>query len=166
MALADDLLDQGRRLAALGTGRPRQADLRRAVSSAYYALFHLLVQDAARRISPGNSALLAQQVARAFAHGEMKQACNSVAGNASVVLLAVQPLGFSEDLRFVAREFVTLQEKRHDADYDMTQTYTRIDVLDVITRTQTAFSTWNRIRQRAEADIFCAALLLHRSWGK
>jgi hypothetical protein len=47
----EDLLEQARVLAKLDTrGKPRQANLRRAVSSLYYALFHFLVERACRAI--------------------------------------------------------------------------------------------------------------------
>ena len=42
MSLHADLLDQAEQLAQLDPRRPKQANLRRAISSAYYALFHLL----------------------------------------------------------------------------------------------------------------------------
>ncbi len=42
MSLHADLLDPAEQLAQLDPRRPKQANLRRAVSSAYYALFHLL----------------------------------------------------------------------------------------------------------------------------
>ena len=48
MSLHGDLLDQASRLAVQEPRRPRQASLRRAVSAAYYALFHLLVDAATR----------------------------------------------------------------------------------------------------------------------
>ena len=53
MSLHDDLLGQARQLAAKEPKRPLQASLRRAVSASYYALFHLLVYHAARRMFPG-----------------------------------------------------------------------------------------------------------------
>ena len=47
----EHLLDQAERLAATGTGAPRQTNLRRAISAAYYAVFHRTLVDAfARRI--------------------------------------------------------------------------------------------------------------------
>jgi uncharacterized protein (UPF0332 family) len=46
MALAEDLLEQARHLAKREPKRPKQASLRRAVSAAYYSLFHLLVSSA------------------------------------------------------------------------------------------------------------------------
>jgi hypothetical protein len=48
MSLHMDLLQQARRLARLDPNRPRQANLRRAVSAAYYALFHYLIDQACR----------------------------------------------------------------------------------------------------------------------
>jgi hypothetical protein len=40
MSLHADLLEQAEHLAQLDPTRPKQANLRRAVSSAYYALIH------------------------------------------------------------------------------------------------------------------------------
>ena len=46
----DELLEQARRLALLDRRRPKQANLRRAVSAAYYSLFHFLVDESCRGI--------------------------------------------------------------------------------------------------------------------
>ncbi len=46
MAYPDDLLEQAQHLAQREPKRPKQASLRRAISSAYYALFHLLISEA------------------------------------------------------------------------------------------------------------------------
>ena len=46
MAYANDLLELAQHLAKLDSENPRQACLRRAVSTAYYALFHLLIAEA------------------------------------------------------------------------------------------------------------------------
>lgn len=46
MSLQGDLLDQAKQLAQLDLRRPKQANLRRAVSSACYGLFHLLTSEA------------------------------------------------------------------------------------------------------------------------
>ena len=44
----DHLLEQADRLmASTGRGAPRQADLRRAISNAYYGVFHAVVTEAA-----------------------------------------------------------------------------------------------------------------------
>mgnify|MGYP000964758470 CR=1 FL=1 len=46
MSLHEDLLVHAEKLLTLDRTRPRQANLRRAVSAAYYALFRLLIQEA------------------------------------------------------------------------------------------------------------------------
>jgi hypothetical protein len=45
VGLAHDLLQQANHLATYEGANPSQASLRRAVSTAYYALFHLLIED-------------------------------------------------------------------------------------------------------------------------
>jgi uncharacterized protein (UPF0332 family) len=45
MPYCDDLLEQALHLAKREKKKPRQASLRRAVSTAYYALFHLLIHE-------------------------------------------------------------------------------------------------------------------------
>jgi hypothetical protein len=70
MGLAQDLLQQADHLAAYEGANPSQASLRRAVSTAYYALFHLLVEEAGQRWSGSSEARTGME--RAFQHGPMK----------------------------------------------------------------------------------------------
>jgi hypothetical protein len=53
MSLPDDLLEQAGHLASRERTKPKQASLRRAISVSYYAVFHLLVDDATKLILPG-----------------------------------------------------------------------------------------------------------------
>ena len=72
MPFAHDLLEQSRHLANRERKKPKQASLRRAVSTAYYALFHLLASEAAKnwkRPAERNT------VARMFDHGPMGRGC-------------------------------------------------------------------------------------------
>src|SRR5579863_5131621 len=71
MALASDLLEQAYHLARREPKRPRQASLRRAVSTSYYALFHLLISEATRNWKQSS-----QRAAfgRYFQHGGMAKA--------------------------------------------------------------------------------------------
>jgi hypothetical protein len=66
MPLSEELLDVARSLTDLDSGEPRQASLRRAVSTAYYALFHLLVTEAASNWSRPE---LRSRIGRLFEHG-------------------------------------------------------------------------------------------------
>ena len=78
MALARDLLEQAKHLASREPKRPNQASLKRAVSTVYYALFHLLI-DAA--ILNWKNAHQRAQIARAFDHRSMKYAANRTIKN-------------------------------------------------------------------------------------
>jgi hypothetical protein len=54
MAYHDDLLQQSLLLVHKEPRNPKQASLRRAVSTAYYALFHLLISEAVANWSRTN----------------------------------------------------------------------------------------------------------------
>jgi hypothetical protein len=71
MAYPDDLPQFAQEMASLRSDEGHQPSLRRAISTAYYALLHLLISDAtANCTDPRFRATLA----RAFDHGPMKQA--------------------------------------------------------------------------------------------
>lgn len=56
MGFGEDLLKQADHLATYEGVKPTQAALRRAVSTAYYALFHLLTEDASQRWNGSSAA--------------------------------------------------------------------------------------------------------------
>src|SRR5690349_18417904 len=107
MALHHDLLEQAGHLAKRERRRPRQASLRRAASSAYYALFHLLASEAAARVAGAQPPLLRTQVRRAFTHNDMQDVARQFAGGvpkqatARLIQGAIEP-----ELRLVAQAFV------------------------------------------------------------
>ena len=73
MAYHDDLLRQALQLVHVTP--PSQLTLRRAVSAAYYAVFHFLIAVAT---SNWNNASLRTALARAYDHGVMKTASNRI----------------------------------------------------------------------------------------
>ena len=119
----DHLLEQAVRLSApLGVGAPRQVDLRRAISSAYYSLFHAIVADAAD-IVVGKSQRHTPRYAlvyRSVDHRSLRVICEEVKKSTLPAKYAkyAPKSGFGSDLRSVATVVVELQEKRHSADYD------------------------------------------------
>ncbi len=64
-----------RSLTELDPRRPTQANLRRAVSTAYYAVFHSLAQTAADMLIGRKRTSDWHQVYRALEHGNAKNAC-------------------------------------------------------------------------------------------
>lgn len=167
MGLPQDLLAQAMQLTRVDATRPRQANLRRAISAAYYALFHQLVTDASQRLSPRTPPALSSRIARAFSHSEMKQISRLVSdGHNSAVWFTLLPVPPTQELRLVAYTFVRLQEERHEADYDLTLSYTRTEAIELVLLAETAFGVWKRIRRTDEANVFLTALLLHSRWSK
>jgi hypothetical protein len=120
MAYHDELLRQARELEEKNPENPAQADLRRAVSSAYYALFHLLIHEACLNWSYDESR---PGLARMFDHGVMKRVSNQVNDASRRSYTGVDPAVVGK-LRFVAQTFIRLQEKRHESDYDLGHQWT------------------------------------------
>jgi uncharacterized protein (UPF0332 family) len=159
------LIEQARHLATRERGKPRQISLRRAISAAYYALFHLLVREGLSRLIPNAPARLRMQACRAFSHKDMKSACQEIA-KPSRPLLPLLVLPLEADLKTVADIFVELQDLRHFADYDLSQSFSRIEVLDIIAKANSAVSAWRRVRNLPNANVFLAALLFNNRWNK
>src|SRR5258708_37751118 len=75
MPFPEDLLQQAYDLANKEPTNPKQASLRRAVSTAYYALFHLLIDEAVSKWAIERQRSI---LARTFEHGKMKGICDGV----------------------------------------------------------------------------------------
>ena len=166
MSLQSDLIQQARELALLDPTRPKQVSLRRSVSAAYYALFHLLTDEASRLLVSGmQREPLRLCLRRAFAHADMKAvAVGFASGTISEKIrpgLNGEPL--QPELRDVAGAFVELQQARHEADYDIAGRFTRAVVLDLVEQATQAFDNWNVVRGTIQADTFLTALLVQRS---
>lgn len=167
MALAEDLLAQAQTLATLDDGIPSQANLRRAVSSAYYALFHLLIAEAVESLIPSKPSGLRERASRAFSHGEMKQVCiRFLAKRILADLAPLLRLSISLELATVAKAFVELQEQRHLADYEVGISWTRNEVLFWVEASRRAFREWKLIRETDEATVFLAALIFAKRWDR
>jgi hypothetical protein len=139
-----DLLVQARHLATKDVGMPEQASLRRAVSTAYYALFHLFVSEASALLTSGDSKLQ-HLVARAFDHSDMHKACSTFARSGRLPPLVGAHYGsltLPPELRAVAQAFVDLQGARHDADYATHRGWTRTEALTEVERAEKAFESW------------------------
>lgn len=167
MSLHSDLLKQAFFLARKEPKKPTQASLRRSVSAAYYALFHLLIYEATRSILPGSDyTSLRNRLARKFQHRNMKRAASELAKSelanklipANLVsVFKTKPL--DKDLVNVASSFVDLQEARHDADYNLDKNFFRHQVLEIVNMTERAFHSWDKVRHTLEAKIFLIGLL-------
>lgn len=153
MGFADDLLEQAYHLVEKDGDNPKQASLRRAVSTAYYAVFHLLIEDAV-----GNWAVARQRsmLARTFKHRAMKKVCED---HIKEFYIAKQPTSGAR-LKSVAQTFKELQQKRETADYDSSYIWTKINATSWIDKASVALENWRLIRSQVESQDFLLWLFM------
>lgn len=159
MALHDELLTLARHLvdrnSPPGCIAPVEAELRRAISTAYYSLFHLLVYEvAARTIS---ISALRPKIQRSFDHGDMNKVCTAVnslptdaAGNRVYPNGQVVPAGLLQ----IAQNFCLLQTERHLADYDTFTAITLVQAETDVQYAEQAFVSWAAINNDPATEIF------------
>lgn len=141
--------------------------LRRIVSAAYYALFHLLIEDATELLGPNLSPEIRHRIQRWFEHGTMKQICGRFGkSNLDQPLKDLVGDTASFDLQKVCNTFITLQEARHKADYDSSHIVDFKEALQQLALSVTARQAWKRIRQTSEANVFLLSFLLFKNWER
>lgn len=161
-----ELVDAARLLAREGMKWPvGEALLRRAVSTAYYALFHAVLQAAAERFvgNAGKNSGAYSILYRSFDHSHMKRACE---------LLQISPLkertrdllhlnDVCQDTRDFAGSFAELQQARHTADYDPITQFARTDIASLIDMAETGIEALGRIPPQEQTAVL--ALLMVRA---
>ena len=73
-----DLIETARGLTELSPRRPSQANLRRALSTAYYAVFHCLAATVADALMGKGRSDAWHQTYRALEHGSARRACDNI----------------------------------------------------------------------------------------
>ncbi len=164
MPLHDDLLVLARSLVPQYVpsypAAPAEANLRRGVSTAYYALFHLIVGEAMIRIVADPA--LRSRVARSFQHDKLQQVCQEYsrarldnAGQLTMRSGAVIPV----QLQDLGTAFVSLQNARHQADYDTGTTLTHEGADTQVLTAEAAFLDWDAIQANPAAAVFLTEIL-------
>jgi hypothetical protein len=157
MAYHDDLLAHALELVHISP--PTQLALRRAVSAAYYAVFHFLISEATAN---WGNASLRTSLGRAYDHGVMKTASYRILSTKDFPFIGEDPTVVSS-LRFVARTFNQLQENRHFADYNLTEDLDPREALTQVKSAEEIFNTWPSIRSRQIAQAYLVSLLVKRT---
>lgn len=169
--ISADLQSQAVMLAKREPRRPKQATIRRSISTAYYALFHFLIEESTSLLCGAgqNDESLRQLAGRAFVHGKMKTLCREFTkpgtqGVHELLRAFWQPMGISTNaqIRLVAQNFIDLQELRHTADYDLSVFMSRQDALNAAQRVADAMSAWRSLKStnREVCRLFALALAL------
>ena len=127
-------------------GRPRQMMLRRALSTAYYAMFHALCEsnaDVLVGVAPsGADAQLWVDTFRALQHNAAK---NRLAQYVNI--------GQDPTLTFFARTFSEMQEQRIIADYEPSVMFTRSEVIRLINRVESEIHAFRSLPARTRRGL-------------
>lgn len=149
-----ELIGTAKELAGGTPHKPRQADLRCAVSAAYYALFHCLMRTCADSFIGTTGAQRSdsawRQVYRALDHGSCKKRCAQV-----------DKFGFPQPILDFANVFIEMQDKRHRADYDPSPSLIRGEVMADIEDCENAIERLEG-SQRRDKRAFAALVLFAR----
>ena len=153
MAYHDDLSKHSLELVHKDPANPAQSDLRRSVSAAYYALFHLLIGEIAAFWGHHDSKAA---LARMPQHRAMAEASKKI----QQMPFPGEDLAVVRQLKEVARAFVQLQDQREKADYDNTTLWAHTEALNEVRKAAKTLSTWNSIRTEKIAQDYIASLLV------
>jgi len=156
------LFEQAERLAAPAADAPKQVDIRRAISSAYYGLFHFVLTAAADQYIGVTKRATSEygRVYRSVDHKSLRELCEDVKKPTLPAKYAVhQPAGgFGPNIVAFATAVVDLQEKRHSADYDPMIRVKLSDAQLAIRTAKAAIRRFNQARS-ARRKAFLSLLL-------
>ena len=148
------LMEVARTLTESGHAPPTQARLRRAVSTAYYAMFHCLAASAADLFIGTERNPAWHRTYRALEHGRARSACRQ----------AQTMPEFPAEIRDFAEAFVVLQIERQQADYALdTTAYRTSDVLGYIVSVERAISRFEQAAVEARRAFAAHVLFRQRS---
>ena len=163
----DHLLDQADRLVLqAGGGAPRQADLRRAISGAYYAVFHAVLTEAADLFIGRNrrGTTRYRLLYRSIDHKSLRTLSEDIVKKTLPAKYApyVPKGGFGPDIHAVASAITDLQEKRHLADYDPLFRASTSDAVLVISTGRSALARFRAANRALRSDFVSLAVFAPR----
>ena len=159
------LLDLAKRLVGPAPGAA-EADLRRGISTAYYALFHLLIKEAMTNFV--SDPVFRTKVSRAFQHGPMRSVCDKYnpekPDKKTGQYVTQEGQGFppqviASDVRAIAATFIAVYDAREKADYDDAATVQHTEALAAVQQVELAFQSWLTVQTDASAVTFLQELL-------
>jgi hypothetical protein len=172
MSISGELFDQAEHLLT-GYGKPGgpdQTDMRRAISNAYYALFHAMVDDAVDVLCPRTPGALARHFRRAFVHTNMKTVCKQFSGRRVAGLSDTMKSSFTDPIEsqitVLAGLFVQLQAQRQLADYDTLESLAVSKIAYDVQTAKSAWTSWCNMPSSNNKTAFLVSLLMEKHWKR
>jgi hypothetical protein len=158
----EHLFEQADLLITARAGRPRQADIRRAISATYYGLFHAAVTAAADQVVGATNRAKSRYglVYRSIDHKSLRDLCEAIKKpNLPDKYKPYAPQGgFEPDIIAFATAVAELQEKRHEADYNPMIQMKRSDTILWIGAARAALTGFQNVDPE-QRTIFLTLLL-------
>ncbi|CCE04563.1 conserved hypothetical protein [Bradyrhizobium sp. STM 3843] len=159
----EHLLEQAEQLIVPpAAGPPRQVNIRRAISAAYYGLFHATLIAAADQFIgvTKQTTPLYSLVYRAVDHRALRSLCEEIKkSKLSAKYLPYEPSGgFGSNLMAFALAVLELQEKRHEADYNPMIRMKSLDAQLAIATARAALTRFEAARGQSR-EAFLTLLL-------
>lgn len=145
---------------------PSEVERRRAVSAAYYGLFHLLADAAASLVAATDEALHAQ-LARCPDHRTIRAVCDDVIrpqGSRTAALRRLFPEVADERLVTLARAFSQLYQAREIADYELGVGVSQTEALQRLQLADDAAGAFEAVRDLPQTRVFLTAILLGQTF--
>lgn len=149
--MPETLLDVAEGLADLDPKKPQQAALRRALSTGYYALFHLVLRACYTRLLNNETerTQFGAVVARDFGHAEIYKIATGLTHSAgprgAEASTYIGTAVLSTALTAFCAALVNAKDEREAADYDLDRRFTRSAVRTSLQRIRQAFRDWDNI---------------------
>jgi hypothetical protein len=173
MAYADDLIEQAGALASVDPRRPKQASLRRAISAAYYAVFHEIVDRAVSTVLSGADAggPVGTRLCRTIQHAAVVKAAKwfaSPPADMPMVIKTMRPGAPAVEAQLVSvcNSVIELQAERHRADYDLSLAFSRADSKRLVTTAESAVNYLRALETQGDTQIFLLGCLFGDSLTK
>lgn len=152
--------------AETGRGRPPYTFHRRAVSTAYYAVFHAITDRVVKAPFTEADVAFLRKVRRWVQHGDIRTVANWIGQLEGIrkgsppphirALLAPAEgeAHIDDDTLTIADGFLELNEKREEADYDHDAVFTRPETLDYLALAKDIVETVERTQTDAAKRFF------------
>jgi hypothetical protein len=154
MAYHDELMAHALNL--IHFSPPSEMSLRRAVSAAYYAVFHLLIFESTQH---WDNTALRTALGRGYDHGLMRTTSNRVLDSREFPYTNEDPKVVAT-LKDIAQGFSQLQQDRHFADYNLTQPLDPGTALSQVKRAEKIFLTLPLIKNEQIVQEYLTLLLV------
>jgi uncharacterized protein (UPF0332 family) len=133
---ASDLIVSGHKLLL---GQPTEADCKRAISSAYYALFYFLCEMSSKSLVGAEDTSFSRaryQVFRSLKHGLVFDRCKECKN---------EGMSFPKEVQEFADTFIELQEQREFADYCCDRKYSSASATDYLNQAEAAIQKLEKV---------------------